>query len=231
MTDPKRERLDGIAESLRVRFGDHALIRPSQRAAPPPALSTGFPRLDQALGAGGVPVGTLSLFEGVPTSGATTLALRTLAGAKGSPLAYFDLSRTFDPDYAARFGVDVPNLLVVRPLTVPAALEAFVSLAEALRAAVFDFGLLPVLPPPERSLWRRLLHTLSRSSCALMVLESGDAPWLRDDAGLWLQVQHGHWLRRRQEVRGLRAEVLIRRDPFAPPGRRVGITLGGLGWA
>lgn len=230
MTDPKRERLEGIAESLRARFGDHAVIHKPSGTHLPPALSTGFPRLDRLLGAGGVPCGGISLFEGIPTSGATTLALRTLAGAAGSPLAYFDLSCTFDPDYAARCGVDVPNLLVVRPPDLPIALEAFVSLAEALRAAVFDLSLLPPLPTPERALWRRLVHMVSRSSCALILLEAGNAPFVRDDAGLWLRVRHGHWLRRRQEVRGLRAEVEIIRDPFGAPGKRVGLTLGGMGW-
>lgn len=231
MTDPKRERLDGIAESLRVRFGDHALIHKPPGSLLPPALSTGFPRLDQALGAGGLPRGHLSLFQGMPTSGATTLVLRTLAGIRSEPAAYFDLTHTFDPDYAARCGVAVSELLVVRPSVadLQGALEAFISLAEVLSAAVFDLSLIPHLPPPDRSLWRRFVHTLGRSACAGMVILSKDASFIQESASVCLRVRPERWLLRRHEVRGLRAQVEISRDRFGSPGKRVSLTLGGMG--
>jgi RecA/RadA recombinase len=65
----------------------------------------------------------MTLLSGRTTSGKLTVAYKVLASAQRSPhgavaytVALFDLTRTADPDYLARCGVDLDALLVARPV-------------------------------------------------------------------------------------------------------------------
>ena len=73
-----------------------------------PSVPTGQPALDVALGSGGWPRGALALLDAPAGSGATTLALGTLAAAQaaGGLTAWLDLDGTLDPAVAARLGVE-----------------------------------------------------------------------------------------------------------------------------
>lgn len=122
--DDRRQRLEKTVADLHQRYGIRVIGRASSAADAPPVIPTGFPALDKALGIGGLPLGRLSEIVGIPTSGMATLALKVIAEAQSggqdrSPLAaYLDLEKTFDPDYAARCGVNLERLLIVRPYTI-----------------------------------------------------------------------------------------------------------------
>jgi RecA/RadA recombinase len=75
----------------------------------------GIASLD-ALLEGGVVAGEPQLLLGAPSSGATTLALALAASAQGSggEVAWLDPLRCFDPLAAARGGVDLARLLLIR---------------------------------------------------------------------------------------------------------------------
>ena len=63
-------------------------------------IPTGFPPLDQALGIGGFPTGTIVELTDQGTSGKTMLALKFLARARGNGgrVGYVDQAHYFDPD-------------------------------------------------------------------------------------------------------------------------------------
>src|SRR4029079_9415470 len=80
-------------------------------------LPTGYPGRDPALRSGGWPRGALALLDAPPGGGATSLALGSLFAcqAQGGLVAWLDPFGRFDPATAARLGVELEWLLVVRP--------------------------------------------------------------------------------------------------------------------
>src|SRR5580704_16131531 len=85
----------------------------------PRLLASGVPEIDDLLG-GGLPIGGVSEFTGLGSSGRTSLALSLLAEASGdSACAYIDVNDSIDPRSAAAAGVCLRNLLWVRLASVP----------------------------------------------------------------------------------------------------------------
>jgi len=215
--DPEKHRR---LAALQARFGG-AVQRPEVTA-----LSTGYPRLDGALGIGGVPRGHLTLIHGQPTSGASTLALNILAGAthNGEQTVYLDLARTFDADYAVRCGVLPEHLVLIQPESFAAAVDALTFLVKAVGAAVLDASQ-TLGEAPNASAVRRLMAGLQASACVLVIVGGSR---LDNDAAVRLETTRERWLRRRRDVRGYRIRVRITRNRFAPPDRVVRLTIGGL---
>ncbi len=80
----------------------------------PRLMSSGVPEIDGLLG-GGMPIGGVTEFTGLASSGRTSLAFSLLAGATtDSACAYIDVDDTLDPKCAAASGVNHKNLLWVR---------------------------------------------------------------------------------------------------------------------
>jgi recombination protein RecA len=77
-------------------------------------MSSGVPEIDRLLG-GGLPIGGISEFTGMASSGRTSLALSLLAEASvDSGCAYVDVDDSVDPRSVAAAGVCLQNLLWVR---------------------------------------------------------------------------------------------------------------------
>src|SRR5690606_25252195 len=108
---------------MQARWGRNALYpaRPNTLEV----VSTGIQPLDDLLGIGGLPISAVTALCGTATSGMTTLSHQMIAHAQsqGKVAAYFDLSNTFDGDYARLCGVDLRTLLIVRPDTSTQALD------------------------------------------------------------------------------------------------------------
>jgi recombination protein RecA len=87
-------------------------------------IPTGFPELDRAL-EGGLPRGLITELSGSPSSGKTTFALSMAAYAQQSGLsaAWIDSEHVFDPAYAARLGVTLERMPVVRANAAEESLE------------------------------------------------------------------------------------------------------------
>lgn len=92
------------------------------------ALTTGFESMDRATG--GLPRGRIvELFGGAGT-GKTTLTLQIAAHVqKSGEVVWIDADRSFDPAYAAGFGVDLERLAVARPDSAEQAFEIMARLA------------------------------------------------------------------------------------------------------
>ena len=89
------------------------------------AVSTGSLGLDIALGIGGLPRGRIVEIYGPESSGKTTLTLSVIAQMQkiGGVAAFIDAEHALDPQYAAKLGVNVPDLLISQPDTGEQALE------------------------------------------------------------------------------------------------------------
>lgn len=80
----------------------------------PRLISSGVPEIDGLLG-GGLPIGGMTEFTGLASSGRTSLAFALLAGATAdSACAYIDVDDTVDPKSTAASGVNHRNFLWVR---------------------------------------------------------------------------------------------------------------------
>ncbi len=103
-----------------MRMGDQTVEDVGARA-----ISTGSIGLDVALGIGGLPRGRIVEIYGPESSGKTTIALQAVANAQrdGGIAAFVDAEHALDPAYAARLGIDVPNLLLSQPDSGEQALE------------------------------------------------------------------------------------------------------------
>lgn len=90
-----------------------------------PAISTGSPKLDIALGIGGVPRGRIVEVFGPESSGKTTLTLHIAASAQkvGGTVAFIDAEHALDIEYAKKLGVNADELLLSQPDTGEQALE------------------------------------------------------------------------------------------------------------
>jgi recombination protein RecA len=88
-------------------------------------VSTGSLGLDIALGIGGLPRGRVVEIYGPESSGKTTLTLSVIAQMQkmGGTAAFIDAEHALDPQYAAKLGVNVPDLLISQPDTGEQALE------------------------------------------------------------------------------------------------------------
>src|SRR5436853_3871599 len=89
------------------------------------SIPTGSIALDLALGGGGVPRGRVVEIYGPESSGKTTLTYHIMAEAQkaGGVAAYIDAEHAFDPEYAARCGLNLDQLLISQPDNGEQALE------------------------------------------------------------------------------------------------------------
>jgi recombination protein RecA len=89
------------------------------------SVSTGSLGLDIALGIGGLPRGRVVEIYGPESSGKTTLTLSVIAQMQkaGGVAAFIDAEHALDQQYAAKLGVNVPDLLISQPDTGEQALE------------------------------------------------------------------------------------------------------------
>src|SRR4026209_792489 len=89
------------------------------------AISTGSLGLDLALGIGGLPRGRVVEIYGPESSGKTTLTLSVIAEMQkiGGTAAFIDAEHALDPQYAAKLGVDIEQLLISQPDNGEQALE------------------------------------------------------------------------------------------------------------
>jgi recombination protein RecA len=85
------------------------------------------------LGVGGFPRGRIVEVYGPESSGKTTLALHAVAEAqkKGGRAAYVDAEHAIDPEYAAKLGVDIDELILSQPDSGEQALEIVEMLAQS----------------------------------------------------------------------------------------------------
>jgi len=127
MDENKKKALGAALGQIEKQFGKGSVMRMGDAGAIPDieAISTGSLSLDIALGVGGLPKGRVVEIYGPESSGKTTLTLQVIAEAQklGGTAAFVDAEHALDPQYAAKLGVNVDDLLVSQPDTGEQALE------------------------------------------------------------------------------------------------------------
>ena len=127
MDDNRKKALAAALAQIERQFGKGAIMRLGDPSVMPgiEVVSTGSLQLDVALGVGGLPRGRVVEIYGPEASGKTTLSLEVIAQMQkaGGSAAFIDAEHALDPQYAAKIGVDVEELLVSQPDTGEQALE------------------------------------------------------------------------------------------------------------
>ena len=126
MDSNKKQALSAALSQIERQFGKGAVMRMGdQEVQKIPSISTGSLSLDVALGIGGLPRGRIVEIYGPESSGKTTLTLSVIAQAQrqGCTCAFVDAEHALDPEYAAKLGVNVDDMLVSQPDTGEQALE------------------------------------------------------------------------------------------------------------
>jgi recombination protein RecA len=114
-------------------------------------LPTGSLTMDAAMGIGGLPRGRIVELFGGPSVGKSTLALQMVAAVQreGGIAAYVDSEGTFDPIYAARIGVSLEDLLLVRPGEGEILLRIVAKLVEGKAVDFIVVDSVAALTPPD----------------------------------------------------------------------------------
>lgn len=113
-------------EQIRGKFGEGAIMRFGDvHRTSVDVVPTGCLSLDIATGIGGVPRGRIIEIYGPESSGKTTLAQHIVAEVQkmGGIAAFVDAEHALDPDYAAKIGVNIKDMLLSQPDSGEQALE------------------------------------------------------------------------------------------------------------
>ena len=145
MTTEKGKALETAIQHIEKDFGKGSIMRLGEATRSREvheALSTGSLSLDIALGVGGIPRGRVTEIFGPESTGKSTLAYHVVASAQrnGGAAAYIDAEHALDPDYAARCGVNIEELLISQPDTAEQGLEIaeYLVRSGALNVVVID---------------------------------------------------------------------------------------------
>ncbi len=126
MEEGKAKALQAALAQIEKQFGKGSIMKmDSQAAQDVQVVSTGSLGLDIALGVGGLPRGRVVEIYGPESSGKTTLTLSVIAQVQklGGTAAFIDAENALDPQYAAKLGVKIEELLISQPDTGEQALE------------------------------------------------------------------------------------------------------------
>jgi recombination protein RecA len=139
---PKKQALELALLQIEKQFGKGSIMKlGGDNQVKVETIPTGSLSLDLALG-GGIPRGRVVEIFGPESSGKTTLALHVVAEAqkRGGQAAFIDAEHALDPEYAAKIGVKVKDLLISQPDTGEQALEIAETLvrSQAVDVVVID---------------------------------------------------------------------------------------------
>jgi recombination protein RecA len=127
MDENRQKALQAALSQIEKQFGKGSIMRLGavEIAHDLKVVSTGSLGLDVALGIGGLPRGRVAEIYGPESSGKTTLALSVIAEMQklGGTAAFIDAEHALDPQYAAKLGVNVDELLISQPDNGEQALE------------------------------------------------------------------------------------------------------------
>lgn len=147
-TSPKD--FENLLSSMQEKFGAGSIMRLGEVSkVNVSVVSTGSFSLDLALGVGGLPRGRVVEIFGPESSGKTTLALNVVAQAQkqGGTAAFIDAEHAMDPQYAAKLGVNVNELLISQPDSGEEALNILDSLVRSGMISVIVVDSVAALVP------------------------------------------------------------------------------------
>ncbi len=120
------KKLEQVLLDIEKQFGKGSVMKlGDNKQTEIDVVSSGSISLDVALGIGGYPKGRIIEIYGPESSGKTTIALHAIAEVqkKGGRAAFIDAEHSLDPQYAAKLGVNINDLLLSQPDNGEQALE------------------------------------------------------------------------------------------------------------
>jgi hypothetical protein len=240
MADRRQRKLESTMEALQLRYGPRALQPATLLGAQqhPPALSTGFTALDAITGCNGLPLGHITLISGKSTSGKATLSYKCLMQAQQhktslQAVALLDTGHFANPDYLSRAGIDLDQLLLIRPNSGREAVDILLDLCAsgATRLIVLD-NLVDLAKSTggisylNRNL-SKLSHSLRQHTGSLLILDENNHVWirwlhldtaaaLRQHTPLHIEIRRESWLQRNQIIYGYQALARVIRSRWVP---------------
>ena len=149
-TNEADQNLKQVLADIEKQFGKGSLMRLGDNDHREiDVISSGSIALDVALGIGGYPKGRIIEIFGPESSGKTTFALHAIAEAQkaGGKVAFIDAENSLDPQYAARLGVDINELLLSQPDNGEQALEITEALVRSGAISVIVIDSVAALVP------------------------------------------------------------------------------------
>ena len=149
-TNDADQNLKQVLADIEKQFGKGSLMRLGDNDRREiDVISSGSIALDVALGIGGYPKGRIIEIFGPESSGKTTFALHAIAEAQkaGGKAAFIDAENSLDPQYAARLGVDINELLLSQPDNGEQALEITEALVRSGAISVIVIDSVAALVP------------------------------------------------------------------------------------
>lgn len=142
--------LDQVLADIEKQFGKGSVMKLGDHDHQQiDVISSGSIALDVALGIGGYPKGRIVEIYGPESSGKTTFALHAIAEAqkKGGRVAFIDAEHSLDPQYAAKLGVNIDDLLLSQPDNGEQALEICEALVRSGAISVIVIDSVAALVP------------------------------------------------------------------------------------
>ena len=142
--------LDQVLADIEKQFGKGSVMKLGEHEHQQiDVISSGSISLDVALGIGGYPKGRIIEIYGPESSGKTTFALHAIAEAqkKGGRVAFIDAEHSLDPQYAAKVGVNIDELLLSQPDNGEQALEICEALVRSGAISVIVIDSVAALVP------------------------------------------------------------------------------------
>ncbi|MFH1583455.1 MAG: recombinase RecA [Candidatus Falkowbacteria bacterium] len=133
-SDEKMQAAQSAIDQIKEKYGEGSIMRfGDARKSDVDAVPTGCLSLDIALGINGVPRGRIIEIFGPEASGKTTLAQHIIAEVQktGGIAAFIDAEHALDPEYAAKIGINVKEMLISQPDTGEQALEILETLVRS----------------------------------------------------------------------------------------------------
>jgi len=146
----KKKELDETLKNIKSKFGEESIRTLGETPRVNiDVIPTGSLGIDNALGVGGLPRGRVVEVFGPESSGKTTLTLHIIAEAqkKGGICAFIDAEHALDPEYAAKLGIKLDELLISQPDTGEQGLEIAESLVRSNSVDVVVIDSVAALAP------------------------------------------------------------------------------------
>ncbi len=142
--------LSKVLQDIEKQFGKGSVMKLGDHAHREiDVISSGSLTLDRSLGIGGYPKGRIIEIFGPESSGKTTFALHAIAEAQkaGGRVAFIDAEHALDPQYAAKIGVNIDELLLSQPDNGEQALEICEALVRSGAISVIVIDSVAALVP------------------------------------------------------------------------------------
>lgn len=126
----KKISLSDAEKEITKFFGEDTVFFDGNISTKYEAIKTGSPKLDEAIGIGGIPMGRITQLAGQESSGKTMLALsciREYLNQNPENTALFiDAEYTYDPAWAEKQGVDTSRVMVIKTNDAKAIFEGLI---------------------------------------------------------------------------------------------------------